>query len=89
MPQATIVVPGLLTKSRTEAVETWRDRIVPSSPLQDGRDVFVLNYETEHMLQTGKAIDNWVTSKLKGYVKKEVIKRTVLSAYFMAVSLPM
>ncbi|GHJ85206.1 hypothetical protein NliqN6_1608 [Naganishia liquefaciens] len=86
---ATIVVPGLLTKSRTEAVETWRDRIVPSSPLQDGRDVFVLNYETEHMLQTGKAIDNWVTSKLKGYVKKEVIKRTVLSAYFMAVSLPM
>ena len=87
--KATIVVPGLLTKSRTEAIDAWRDRIVPSSPLQDGRDVFVLNYETEHMLQTGKAIDNWVTSKLKGYVKKEVIKRTVLSAYFMAVSLPM
>lgn len=87
--QATIVVPGLLTKSRTEAIDAWRDRIVPSSPLQDGRDVFVLNYETEHMLQTGKAIDSWVTSKLKGYVKKEVIKRTVLSAYFMAVSLPM
>jgi hypothetical protein len=41
------------------------------------------------MLQTGKAIDSWVTTKLKGYVKKEVIKRTVLSAYFMAVSLPM
>lgn len=41
------------------------------------------------MLQTGKAIDAWVTQKLKGYVKKEIIKRTVLSAYFTAVSLPL
>jgi hypothetical protein len=89
IPQATIVVPGLLTKSRTEAIDAWRDKIIPCSTLHDGRDIYVLKYETEHMLQTGKAIDSWVTSKLKGYVKKEVIKRTVLSAYFMAVSLPM
>lgn len=87
--QATIVVPGLLTKSRTEAIDAWREKIIPASTLHDGRDIYVLKYETEHMLQTGKAIDSWVTSKLKGYVKKEVIKRTVLSAYFMAVSLPM
>ncbi|KAJ9103008.1 hypothetical protein QFC20_004816 [Naganishia adeliensis] len=86
---ATIVVPGLLTKSRTEAIDAWREKIIPASTLHDGRDIYVLKYETEHMLQTGKAIDSWVTSKLKGYVKKEVIKRTVLSAYFMAVSLPM
>ncbi|KAI5451865.1 hypothetical protein NCC49_001167 [Naganishia albida] len=87
---ATVVVPGLLTKSRTEAIDAWRDKIIPASPtLHDGRDIYILKYETEHMLQTGKAIDSWVTSKLKGYVKKEVIKRTVLSAYFMAVSLPM
>ncbi|KAJ9092316.1 hypothetical protein QFC19_008750 [Naganishia cerealis] len=87
---ATIVVPGLLTKSRTEALQAWQSTIVPSSPaLSDGRDIYVLKYETAHMLQTGKAIDAWVTNKVKGYVKKEIIKRTVLSAYFTAVALPM
>lgn len=30
-----------------------------------------------------------VESKLKGLVKKEIIKRTLLNAYFAAVSLPL
>ncbi|KAJ9125671.1 hypothetical protein QFC22_000633 [Naganishia vaughanmartiniae] len=88
--KATIIVPGLLTKSRTEALTAWQSHIIPSSPsLQDGRDIFVLKYETKRMLQTGQAIDAWVTQKVKGYVKKEIIKRTVLSAYFTAVALPL
>ncbi|WWD08482.1 hypothetical protein V865_006594 [Kwoniella europaea PYCC6329] len=112
---ATIVVPGLLTVSRTEGITAWRaicssasasnkvtsapniaseDEIVSSnvsqlSGLKDGRDVYLLRFESTAMLQTGRDVDLWVTSKLKGLVKKEIIKRTVLSAYFAAVSLPL
>ncbi|KAK6906789.1 hypothetical protein I203_100776 [Kwoniella mangroviensis CBS 8507] len=112
---ATIVVPGLLTVSRTEGITAWRaicssatdsnkvtsapniasnDKVVSSSVsqlsgLKDGRDVYLLRFESAAMLQTGRDVDLWVTSKLKGLVKKEIIKRTVLSAYFAAVSLPL
>ncbi|WVQ63135.1 uncharacterized protein L199_001286 [Kwoniella botswanensis] len=112
---ATIVVPGLLTVSRTEGITAWRaicssatasnklisapniaseDEVVSStvsqlSGLKDGRDVYLLRFESAAMLQTGRDVDLWVTSKLKGLVKKEIIKRTVLSAYFAAVSLPL
>ncbi|WWC92160.1 uncharacterized protein L201_007114 [Kwoniella dendrophila CBS 6074] len=111
---ATIVVPGLLTVSRTEAITAWRAicssatassqaALIPAlasdekgtavSPttlgLKDGRDVYLLRFESAAMLKTGRDVDLWVTSKLKGLVKKEIIKRTVLSAYFAAVSLPL
>ncbi|WVW81013.1 hypothetical protein I302_103004 [Kwoniella bestiolae CBS 10118] len=111
---ATIVVPGLLTVSRTEGITAWRaicssataSAKATAAPnlasdeksvtvldkalgLKDGRDVFLLRFESAAMLQTGRDVDLWVTSKLKGLVKKEIIKRTVLSAYFAAVSLPL
>ncbi|WRT70552.1 uncharacterized protein IL334_007550 [Kwoniella shivajii] len=116
---ATIVVPGLLTVSKTEGITAWRaicssatgstnSTIAPNllsdektgltDPttgaakavgLKDGRDVYLLRFESAAMLKTGRDVDLWVTSKLKGLVKKEIIKRTVLSAYFAAVSLPM
>ncbi|KAK8850413.1 hypothetical protein IAR55_004331 [Kwoniella newhampshirensis] len=114
---ATIVAPGLLTVSRTEAITAWRaicsskandqatlapgvvprDKASTALPqsekttlgLKDGRDVYLLRFESAAMLKTGRDVDFWVTSKLKGMVKKEIIKRTVLSAYFAAVSLPM
>jgi len=79
-----------LIKSPTEALTAWQSEIVPQSPFfKDGRDVYVLKYETRHMLATGKAINNFVTGKLKGYLKKQVIKRTALNAYFAAVALPL
>lgn len=87
--QATIIVPGLLITSPTEALTTYQNTIIPYSTFSDGRDVYVLKFETKHMLATGKAIHSWVVGKLKGYVKKQVIKRTALSAYFAAVALPM
>lgn len=102
MCQATIVVPGLLTVSKTEGVTAWRaicaktstaenryevrrpseapdvattdgkepskeDTIaqaaIPASlPLQDGRDVYLLKYETATMLKTGRAIEYWSSS---------------------------
>ncbi|WWD20595.1 hypothetical protein CI109_105071 [Kwoniella shandongensis] len=122
---ATIVVPGLLTVSRTEAITAWRaicsskasdqatlaPGVVPREKpaatttvappraaekssattigLKDGRDVYLLRFESAAMLKTGRDVDFWVASKLKGMVKKEIIKRTVLSAYFAAVALPM
>ena len=58
-------------------------------PLSDGRDVYLLRFEPSLMLKTGREIDHWVTSKLKGKIKAEIIKRTVLNAYFAAVSLPL
>jgi hypothetical protein len=57
--------------------------------LSDGRDVYLLRFEPSLMLKTGRDIDHWVTSKLKGKIKAEIIKRTVLNAYFAAVSLPL
>ncbi|KIR51494.1 hypothetical protein I315_05975 [Cryptococcus gattii Ru294] len=120
---ATIVAPGLLTVSRTEAITAWRaicssktnsqvtlaPRVVarrkgtdpeaeaaehkddPMRPLglKDGRDVYLLRFESVTMLQTGRDVDFWVESQLKGLVKKEIIKRTLLNAYFAAVSLPL
>jgi hypothetical protein len=86
--QATIAVPGLLTVSPTEAIQAWANHVVPRH-FHDRRDVYVLRYETELMLTTGRAVEGWVNNKLKGYVKGQVIKRTVLSAYFAAVSLPL
>lgn len=162
--QATIVVPGLMTVSRTEAITAWRglcsDNVPlsngvttlnyearkadrnsphgaenrangtaggdkdlkggPGSPgglgglgLKDGRDVYLLHFESATMLKTGRDIDHWgeldhsldhlpstpvrscrmlmseVGTKLKGKIKGQIIKRTVLNAYFAAVSLPM
>jgi hypothetical protein len=155
---ATIVVPGLLTVSQTEAVSAWRaicsgkevysatlgevaaqkarmweekqkpasggvstptsgadekaqaegegdTALPPEAPIElsastmhklestlslsDGRDVYLLRFEPSLMLKTGRDIDHWVTSKLKGKIKAEIIKRTVLNAYFAAVSLPL
>jgi hypothetical protein len=57
--------------------------------LKDGRDVYVLRFETGTMLSTGRDIETWVTSKLKSLAATEVVKRTVLGAYYMAVALPL
>ncbi|EIW69835.1 hypothetical protein TREMEDRAFT_43510 [Tremella mesenterica DSM 1558] len=143
---AIIVVPGLLTVSRTEAITAWRavcssesgamqmydarEKPTENMPisigegkqatgtiaektredvrieaggdlrekgksdtlagLKDGRDVYLLRYETSTMLKTGRDIDLWIVeSKLKAKIKSEIIKRTVLNAYFAAVSLPL
>lgn len=91
--KATIVVPGLLTVSRTEAITTWRaicssktssqatfaPRVVARSKgtqpeakavehgndsvralgLKDGRDVYLLRFESATMLKTGRDVDFW------------------------------
>lgn len=112
---ATIVVPGLLTVSRTEAITAWRaicsaraaratfavrekhtgdasatdDQALELNGLKDGRDVYLLRFESATMLKTGRDIDFWIESKLKAKIKSEIIKRTILNAYFAAVSLPL
>ena len=68
------MVPGLLTVSGTEAVTAWRalcddhssvapalDVAKQSAPLAlaDGRDVYVLRFETAGMLKTGRDVDFW------------------------------
>jgi hypothetical protein len=102
---ATIVVPGLLTVSCTEAIAAWRAAcgghlqptdtdepysaaILPTG-LQDGRDVYVLRFETKTMLSTGRDIESWVTSRLKNLAALEVVKQTILGAYYVAVALPL
>lgn len=86
---ATIVVPGLLTESPTEAVTAWQSSIVPHTVFKDGRDTYVLMYETDFMYKTGRALNRFVRGKIIGQLKKQVIKRTVLNAYFAAVKLPL
>lgn len=108
---ATIVVPGLLTISRMEAISAWRamcsrEASLPFTPrkaaeaaaeggegattgLKDGRDVYVLRYETEMMLSTGRDLESWVMTRVKSMAATEVVKRTMLSAYYAAVALPM
>ena len=76
---ATIVVPGLLTVSNTEAITAWRaicapggEGVIPAiesgSELEnqggleawkDGRDVYLLRFETAAMLKSGRDIDHW------------------------------
>ncbi|BEI93402.1 uncharacterized protein CcaverHIS019_0510300 [Cutaneotrichosporon cavernicola] len=108
---ATIVVPGLLTISRMEAISAWRsicsrEASLPFTPrkpvepageggegattgLKDGRDVYVLRYETEIMLSTGRDLESWVMTKVKSIAATEVVKRTMLSAYYLAIALPL
>lgn len=111
---ATIIVPGLLTVSQTEAISAWRaicsghkllpyqsrpgnstpqDRKLSDNPdtsgLKDGRDVYVLRYETKTMLQTGRELETWVFSKVKNMAGTEIVKRTVLGAYYAAIALPL
>lgn len=69
--------------------------------MKDGRDVYVLRYETEIMLSTGRDVESWgepvsrdpANQTVMGWVKalaaQEAIKMTVLSAYYMAIALPL
>lgn len=41
------------------------------------------------MLSTGKALHDWVTNKILGKLKGEIIKRTALQVVFGVVALPM
>ena len=76
---ATIVVPGLLTVSKTEGITAWRaicapegEGVVPTTSetekdgrldaWKDGRDVYLLRFETATMLKSGRDIDHWGTS---------------------------
>jgi hypothetical protein len=76
---ATIVVPGLLTVSNTEAITAWRaictpggEGVIPAleskaeveseqglEAWKDGRDVYLLRFETAAMLKSGRDIDHW------------------------------
>lgn len=111
---ATVVVPGLLTVGRSEALGAWRAVCAPHATmsldtqsthsgttgttgtsksesaqgLKDGRDVFLLRYETEQMLSTGRDLEAWVSSKLQTLAGTEILKRTALGAYYAALALP-
>jgi hypothetical protein len=73
---ATIVVPGLLTVSKTEGITAWRaicapegEGVLPTGSeaekdgrldaWKDGRDVYLLRFETATMLKSGRDIDHW------------------------------
>jgi hypothetical protein len=73
---ATIVVPGLLTVSKTEGITAWRaicapegEGVLPTTSdseqdrrldaWKDGRDVYLLRFETATMLKSGRDIDHW------------------------------
>jgi len=75
---ATIVVPGLLTVSKTEGITAWRaicapegEGVLPTTSdsesqggleaWKDGRDVYLLRFETATMLKSGRDIDHWGT----------------------------
>jgi hypothetical protein len=75
---ATIVVPGLLTVSKTEGITAWRaicapegEGVLPTEAekdgrldaWKDGRDVYLLRFETATMLKSGRDIDHWGMSR--------------------------
>lgn len=78
--RVTIGITGWLTKEE-EVRQPWR-------VLGDGGEPFALRWELQALMNLGNALRNFITSKAWGYIKKEIIKRTILAGLWSALMLP-
>lgn len=79
--RVTIGITGWLTQE--DEVKT------PWKVLGDGGEAFALRWELQALMNLGNALKDFVTSKAWGYLKKEIIKRTVLAGLYSALMAPM
>jgi hypothetical protein len=79
--RVTIGVTGWLTEE-TGVMSPWR-------VLGEGGEAFALRWELQALLALGNALQNFVTTYAWGYIKKEIIKRTVLAGWWSALMLPL
>ena len=77
----TVGVTGWLTEE-AGVVSPWR-------VLGEGGEAFALRWELQALLALGNALQNFVTTYAWGYIKKEIIKRTVLAGLWSALMLPL
>ncbi|KAK4936204.1 hypothetical protein LTR10_022851 [Elasticomyces elasticus] len=78
--RVTIGITGWLTKEE-EVTQPWR-------VLGDGGEPFALRWELQALQNLGNALSNFISSKAWGYIKKEIIKRTILAGLWSALMLP-
>ena len=79
--RVTIGIAGWLTEE-TGVVSPWR-------VLGEGSEAFALRWELEALMALGNALQNFVSTAAWGYIKKEIIKRTVLAGLWSALMLPL
>ena len=79
--RVTIGITGWLTEE-TGVVSPWR-------VLGEGGEAFALRWELQALLALGNALQNFVSTAAWGYIKKEIIKRTVLAGLWSALMLPL
>jgi hypothetical protein len=79
--RVTIGVTGWLTEE-TGVVSAWR-------VLGEGGEAFALRWELQALISLGNALQNFVSTAAWGYIKKEIIKRTVLAGLWSALMLPL
>ncbi|ODQ56366.1 DUF726-domain-containing protein [Saitoella complicata NRRL Y-17804] len=72
----TIGITGWLSNPE-EVVDPW-------TILSDAGDQYALRFEVEALTQLGHVLESYVKSKLYGYVKGEILKRTVLATLMTA-----
>lgn len=74
--RVTIGINGWLM-SEDEVTKPWR-------VLGDETEAFALRYEMDSLINLGKALDDMVTSSAWGFLKIEMLKRTVLATLWAA-----
>jgi hypothetical protein len=79
--RVTIGVTGWLTEE-TGVVSPWR-------VLGEGGEAFALRWELQALISLGNALQNFVSTAAWGYIKKEIIKRTILAGLWSALMLPL
>ncbi|KAL6253272.1 hypothetical protein RBB50_000995 [Rhinocladiella similis] len=79
--RVTIGITGWLTQE-DEVKNPWK-------VLGDGGEAFALRWELQALMNLGNALKNFVSSEAWSYLKKQIIKRTVLAGLYSAMLAPL
>lgn len=67
-------------------MNTKDDVVDPWKIFNQGQDTFALQWEVDALLELSDALVTLLKDKAIGYIKKEIIKRTVLASLFASLS---
>lgn len=67
-------------------LNTKDDVVDPWKIFNQGQDTFALQWEVDALLELSDALVTLLKDKAIGYIKKEIIKRTVLASLFASLS---
>ncbi|KIW11625.1 hypothetical protein PV08_10927 [Exophiala spinifera] len=79
--RVTIGITGWLTQE-DEVKSPWK-------VLGDGGEAFALRWELQALMNLGNALKNFVSSQAWSYLKKQIIKRTLLAGLYSAMMAPL